>query len=175
MAQDSLLSRDRLLFPSFVIISSYCPHSLGTSTFAIICHDFRLDRNVLFLQAYNDDDWDSDFDDAPTDRQQMPPPSQIPGERSTLNVPKNTTMSGSSGDVSSIGRSDSKKASTSAAAGRTSFNRFSSFVKTGAENFVLGKISVNVQENDVIQVVVCEDGTKYYGRSHLHNGVSVPG
>ena len=54
------------------------------------------------------------------------------------------------GDVSSM-RSEAKKTS---AAGFTSFNRFSTFVKSGGENFVLGKLNANVQESDVIQVVV---------------------
>ena len=86
----------------------------------------------------------------------MPPP-----QSSTLNVPKNSAQSGSSGDLSSIGRSDSKKAGTSGAtSGRTSFNRFSTFVKSGSESYVLGKINANVQESDVIQVVVSINRTR---------------
>lgn len=41
---------------------------------------------------------------------------------------------------------------------KTSFNRFSTFVKSGGESFVLGKLNANVQEADVIQVVDCGDG-----------------
>ena len=59
------------------------------------------------------------------------------------------THGGSTGDVSSIGRADSKRTST-----KTSFNRFSTFVKSGGESFVLGKLNAKVQETDVIQVVV---------------------
>ena len=70
-----------------------------------------------------------------------------------LNVPKNTAQTGSTGDVSSIGRADSKKISA-----KTSFNRFSTFVKSGGESFVLGKLNAKVQENDVIQVVDNGDG-----------------
>ena len=57
--------------------------------------------------------------------------------------------SGSTGDVSSIGRADSKRTTS-----KTSFNRFSTFVKSGGESFVLGKLNAKVQEADVIQVVV---------------------
>ena len=78
----------------------------------------------------------------------MPPPNQ-----GMLNIPKNTAQTGSTGDVSSIGRADSKKIST-----KTSFNRFSTFVKSGGESFILGKMDVKVQENDVIQVVDNGDG-----------------
>ena len=55
------------------------------------------------------------------------------------------------------GRQNSKKLSGAAAGvsgGKTSFNRFSPFVKTGGENYILGKLNANVQESDVIQVVV---------------------
>ena len=67
-----------------------------------------------------------------------------------LLAPKNSALGGSMGDVSSM-RSEAKKQS---AAGFTSFNRFSTFVKSGGESFVLGKLNANVQESDVIQVVV---------------------
>lgn len=68
-------------------------------------------------------------------------------------MPKNTAQTGSTGDVSSIGRADSKRISA-----KTSFNRFSTFVKSGGESFVLGKLNAKVQEADVIQVVDAGDG-----------------
>ena len=55
------------------------------------------------------------------------------------------------------GRQNSKKLSSAGAGvsgGKTSFNRFSPFVKSGGENYVLGKLNANVQAEDVIQVVV---------------------
>ena len=70
-----------------------------------------------------------------------------------LLAPKNSALGGSMGDVSSM-RSEAKKQS---AAGFTSFNRFSTFVKSGGESFVLGKLNANVQEFDVIQVVEMEN------------------
>lgn len=79
---------------------------------------------------------------------------------STLNVPRSLGQSGSTGDVSSIGRADSRKISS-----KTSFNRFSPFVKSGGESYVLGKLNANVQEADIIQVVV-SDGGSTYGAMH---------
>ena len=66
--------------------------------------------------------------------------------------PKNTAQSGSSGDLNSVGRKSSVAAS--AVASKTSFNRFSTFVKSGGENYILGKLNAKVQEADIIQVVV---------------------
>ena len=48
------------------------------------------------------------------------------------------------------GRNDSKKGASS----KTSFNRFSLFVKSGSENFILGKVNLNVPEADALTVVV---------------------
>ncbi len=91
----------------------------------------------------------------------MPPPAAPAAVASSLSVPKASGQSGSTGDVSSIGRADSKRGApgSSAAAGRTSFNRFSTFVKSGGENYVLGKLNANVQEADLITVVDNGDGT----------------
>ena len=61
--------------------------------------------------------------------------------------------SGSSGDLSSVGRKSSVAASSSVTS-KTSFNRFSTFVKSGGENYILGKLNAKVQEADIIQVVV---------------------
>ena len=43
---------------------------------------------------------------------------------------------------SSIGRNDSKK---QGGTGKVSFNRFSVFVKSGGENYILGKVNANIQ------------------------------
>ena len=93
----------------------------------------------------------------------MAPPAP-PGGR--LGVPaRSSGQTGSASDISSMGRSDSKRggapsasgaAGAAGATGRASFNRFSVFVKSGSENYVLGKLKANVQESDLIQVVVME-------------------
>ena len=113
-------------------------------------------NNINFVnQAYDQDDWDSDFDD---DNGHMPQGNAgMAGSNNQgpmLSVPnKNSQMTGSTGDVSSIGRGGSQKISS-----KTSFNRFSTFVKSGGESFVLGKLNAKVQETDVLQVVDGGDG-----------------
>ena len=50
------------------------------------------------------------------------------------------------------GRGEARK--FSAATSKASFNRFSVFVKSGSENFILGKINIHVPEPDILTVVV---------------------
>jgi len=107
-----------------------------------------------------DDDWDSDFDDESA--------SQVGGNGNSnyaattdaggnLGLPSaNYQKSGSTGDVSSIGRNDSKKGVSGAS--KTSFNRFSLFVKSGGENYILGKVTARVPEMDIITVVENSEG-----------------
>jgi len=108
-----------------------------------------------------DDDWDSDFDDESA--------SQVGGNANShyattidqggnLNVPSSSYQQrGSREDVNSIGRNDSKK--VGGASSKTSFNRFSMFVKSGGENYILGKVSsVKVPDLDVITVVENSEG-----------------
>jgi len=106
-----------------------------------------------YNQAYDQDDWDSDFDDDVGGQSTMTHNANQTSSGGLL-APKNSALGGSMGDVSSM-RSEAKKQS---AAGFTSFNRFSTFVKSGGESFVLGKLNANVQESDVIQVVDSGDG-----------------
>jgi hypothetical protein len=47
------------------------------------------------------------------------------------------------------GRDGSRKTSS-----KTSFNRFSAFVKSGSENYILGKVNHAVPDADVITVLV---------------------
>jgi hypothetical protein len=82
-----------------------------------------------------------------------------------LMPPKNTAQSGSSGDLSSVGRKSSVAAT--AVSSKTSFNRFSTFVKSGGENYILGKLNAKVQETDIIQVVVSAKSHLQYRSSAL--------
>jgi hypothetical protein len=50
--------------------------------------------------------------------------------------------------ISFAGRDGSRKASS-----KTSFNRFSVFVKSGSENYILGKANFPVPDPDVITVL----------------------
>jgi sorting nexin-9/18/33 len=109
-------------------------------------------------QAYDQDDWDSDFEDEDA----LAPGGTAHGGSSgmggsSLLPPKNTAHSGSSGDLNSVGRKSSVAAT--AVSSKTSFNRFSTFVKSGGENYILGKLNAKVQEADIIQVVDHGDGS----------------
>jgi len=109
--------------------------------------------------AWNaDDDWDSDFDD-----DMSPGPSGNGGVASgnyagstghSLALPSagaNQTR-GSVGDVSVVGRK------TSAATSKASFNRFSVFVKSGSENYILGKVNFSVSEGEILEIIDQGDG-----------------
>ena len=119
---------------------------------------FILDFLSSINKAYDQDDWDSDFEDEDASVQGGHV-AQSGMTGSNLMPPKNTVHSGSSGDLSSVGRKSSVAASSSVTS-KTSFNRFSTFVKSGGENYILGKLNAKVQEADIIQVVV-----------GLHNGI----
>eukprot|EP00096_Caligus_rogercresseyi_P010112 TRINITY_DN3576_c0_g1_i2.p1 TRINITY_DN3576_c0_g1~~TRINITY_DN3576_c0_g1_i2.p1 ORF type:complete len:600 (+),score=129.55 TRINITY_DN3576_c0_g1_i2:661-2460(+) len=111
-------------------------------------------------QGYDQDDWDSDFDD-PAD---IPPPTNYPNSRgqdgssnggsgSNLGMSKNN-LGGSNTDLSS------RKGPT---VSFTNFNRFSSFVKSGTENYILGKSNFKV--DDIELVSVSDMGDKEFGWS----------
>jgi len=109
-----------------------------------------------------DDDWDSDFDDESASQvgaqgNGAPPSYTATSDNSGNLAPPTASYNnrGSTGDVSGIGRNDSKKGGASS---KTSFNRFSLFVKSGSENFILGKVNLNVPEADSLTVVDNGDG-----------------
>jgi len=62
-------------------------------------------------------------------------------------------------DVSSVGGSKKSSVTGAPSTGFTNLYRFSSFVKTGGENYLLGKLNAKVQESDIIQVVDNGDDT----------------
>merc|ERR550532_1326389 len=103
------------------------------------------------------DDWDSDFDDESA--------SQVGGGGGTsqfsapsdggnkLALPESRVLGGSVGDLSTR-----EKKSSVSTHGKTSFNRFSVFVKTGSENYMLGKVNFPIQEVDQLTIVESGDG-----------------
>ena len=93
------------------------------------------------------DDWDSDFDE---ESSQGPGGGQAQGQ--FLQPAASQQIMASTGDVSTSGRK------VSAASTKSSFNRFSVFVKSGSENFMLGKVNTSVPEQDVLTIVVRESG-----------------
>jgi len=111
-----------------------------------------------------DDDWDSDFDDESA--------SQVGGGGGTsqfsapsdggnkLALPESRVLGGSVGDLST------REKKSSVTTGKTSFNRFSVFVKTGSENYMLGKVNFPIQEVDQLTIVESGDGRFSWLNTH---------
>ena len=51
-----------------------------------------------------------------------------------------------------------RKSSAATSNSKVSFNRFSVFVKSGSENFILGKVNVSVSEAEVLAIVQTGEG-----------------
>ena len=104
---------------------------------------------ILYLQ----DDWDSDFDEESSQAGGSVGP-QVAGQ--FLQPAASQQIMASTGDVSTSGRK------ISAATTKSSFNRFSVFVKTGSENFMLGKVNTSVPEQDVLTIVVRKRESRWW-------------
>ncbi|XP_062590061.1 sorting nexin-33-like [Saccostrea cucullata] len=93
-----------------------------------------------------DDDWDDDNDDSSgtTNTSQ----DQLPGSGNFgLSAPKREKKQLSpNSDVSRYGTV------------KKSFNRFSTFAKTGGDAFLMGTVSANVSESDLIKIIETADG-----------------
>ncbi|XP_061181427.1 sorting nexin-33-like [Saccostrea echinata] len=93
-----------------------------------------------------DDDWDDDNDDSSgtTNTSQ----DQLPGSGNFgLSAPKREKKQLSpNSDVSRYGTV------------KKSFNRFSTFAKTGGDAFLMGTVSANVSESDLIKIIETVDG-----------------
>ena len=110
-----------------------------------------------------DDDWDSDFDDESASQTGLQSNSDPANYTNTTDNSGSLALStasyqrGSMGDMTEMGRNDSKTGS-GGACNKTSFNRFSLFVKSGGENFILGKVNLHVPEADSLTVVEVGQG-----------------
>lgn len=91
------------------------------------------------------DDWDGDDWDDDSENGSRPPAVTHGAPGSIPRVPK----SDSAGDVSSMGRPYDGKGTV----GRKNFNRFSSFVKSGGESYILGTLNVAVPDSSKVWVV----------------------
>jgi len=108
-------------------------------------------------QEWNqEDDWDSDFDDESAsqvghNQGHASSAGKTGGDShmsSSLAVPAASSYGnrGSTSDLSGVGR---KGPSSS----KSSFNRFSVFVKSGSENYLLGKVKESIPEADALTVI----------------------
>ncbi|QQP42146.1 Sorting nexin, partial [Caligus rogercresseyi] len=91
--------------------------------------------------GYDQDDWDSDFDDPQT--YLRPPTIQTPVGR----------MAVAMGAVEVIGHVQEQPRGIQYRPQHfTNFNRFSSFVKSGTENYILGKSNFKVDDIELVSV-----------------------
>ncbi|XP_049781970.1 sorting nexin lst-4 isoform X2 [Schistocerca cancellata] len=94
---------------------------------------------------YWDDEWDDDSEGGGT--QSGGPP----------NAPSTHIHKvGSAGDISSMGKMDNK-----GTVGRKNFNRFTTFVKSGGESYILGTVKVSVPDTDRVFIYETEDGVMW--------------
>ncbi|XP_007229979.3 sorting nexin-18b [Astyanax mexicanus] len=102
----------------------------------------------------SDEDWDDDWDEGPTPSND---PSAAPGKGTV----GSTLQSTSSNFSASPRRGSSQQQSRSTATVGRNLNRFSTFVKSGGEAFVLGEASGFVREEDKICVVMGQFGPEW--------------
>ncbi|XP_026277188.1 sorting nexin lst-4 [Frankliniella occidentalis] len=95
------------------------------------------------------DDWDDEWDD---DSESGSRPAI--GHQGVAGPISQVSKSGSAGDVSSIGRYNEGKGTV----GKKNFNRFSSFVKSGGESYILGTLQVAVPDGCKVWVVDGHEG-----------------
>ncbi|CAK8698075.1 unnamed protein product [Clavelina lepadiformis] len=109
--------------------------------------------------AQNDDDaWSEDWDDnssvATTVVQQMPGASKQYGSLAH--------------DVHSINSVESRSTRLSGTVSKN-FNRFSSFVKHGGEDYMLGKADARVRQVDQVQIITGDEGPMWKPNEHAYN------
>uniref|UniRef100_T1J0K5 Uncharacterized protein n=1 Tax=Strigamia maritima TaxID=126957 RepID=T1J0K5_STRMM len=105
--------------------------------------------------GYDGDDWDDDWDEDDDDDSHHPTQNSRSNSneiKTSLALPNRDVKSSSTGDVSAIGRDGGKGAM------KKNFNRFSTFVKSGGEAFILGQLKISVQESEKIYIMETTDG-----------------
>nr|CAD7576100.1 unnamed protein product [Timema californicum] len=101
-------------------------------------------------QQASEDYWDDEWDD---DSEGGSAPHSNSQGYSTNYALDNATIS-SSGDIYSLGKFDGGKGTV----GRKSFNRFTAFVKSGGENYILGTLKANITDADKIYIQETDQG-----------------
>lgn len=68
------------------------------------------------------------------------------------------------------------KADNKGTVGKKNFNRFTAFVKSGFESYILGSIKIPLQESDKITILVSSSvlGHGWLFNNQSHNGVQKP-
>ncbi|CAG5924804.1 unnamed protein product [Menidia menidia] len=129
------------------------PPPPGLNAFSVPLQQPQLQSG--FQQAsQSDDDWDDDWDDSSTVADE---PGTVGGRYQDFegNGPSKYRVS-----TASAARGQAQQAKSSATVSRN-LNRFSTFVKSGGEAFVLGEASGFVKDGDKICVVVGQHGPEW--------------
>ncbi|KAK7488820.1 hypothetical protein BaRGS_00019955 [Batillaria attramentaria] len=100
-----------------------------------------------------DDDWDSDDGEG--------------SSNSTVGTPGGQDLQGQGNFGLAAPRREGKQLSPSAEMSKygtvkSSFNRFSTFAKTGGEAFLMGEVDKNVPESDRIRIIETAEGPRWY-------------
>lgn len=104
------------------------------------------------LESEPVDEWDDEWDDNESTISSQPESQgQCSQSGSGLAVPKLEWKSSSTGDISSVGHASQDGSGKRTV--RKSKNRFSTFVKSGGESFILGQIKTNVPSESVIKIL----------------------
>lgn len=122
------------------------------------------EQNTTGEQATNqgfesNDYWDDEWDDDSEGGQPSGPPNSRSDALYELDIPK----SGSTSDINSLGKADNK-----GTVGKKNFNRFTAFVKSGFESYILGSIKIPLQESDKITILETEFGVTWYPISNSY-------
>lgn len=99
-----------------------------------------------------DDDWDDD-DDSPAEQEHQTNSRYNAGSAPAAG--RESVRSSSVGDVSTMGKGDA----ANKVAVRKNFNRFSTFVKSGSEDYIMGKNKISVSANEAVHIMLAEDGS----------------
>ncbi|KAF2893797.1 hypothetical protein ILUMI_12381 [Ignelater luminosus] len=96
-----------------------------------------------------DDDWDEDpYSEIPNNSRQQP-------EQLYANEPnRNQFSKGDADNISEMSFGADNKGTIT----KKSFNRFSTFVKSGGESYILGTLKVNIEDTHKILIVKIDDG-----------------
>lgn len=103
--------------------------------------------------SQDNDGWDDDWDEDPYS--EIPQNSRAAQEQIYANDPnRNQFARGDPDSISEISFGVDNKGTIT----KKSFNRFSTFVKSGGESYILGTLRVNVEEGQKIMLVKIDDG-----------------
>lgn len=130
------------------------PPGLATFTSAPPLQQQQQQHTYQSAGQVSDDDWDDDWDDSSTVADE---PGTVGGRYHDYegNGPSTYRVS-----TSSMSRGNAQQAKSSATVSRN-LNRFSTFVKSGGEAFVLGEASGFVKDGDKICVVMGQHGPEW--------------